>query len=170
MDRWLGFPVEVNERAARVVAAGVVLLAAAVVLTQSVVLLAILALGFAARVAAGPRYSLLGRLAAQVIAPMWGEPKVVPGAPKRFAQSVGLAFSGAALVAVAVFDSWSVATGILGVLIVFATLEATLGFCAGCFVFARLMAWGLVPQAICVECADITARQGVIAPLGVTSS
>ncbi len=154
----MSFPTVVNEKAARVVAALVVALAATTILTRSSVLLALLAGGFALRVAAGPRFSPFGRLASQVLAPRLGAPRPVAGAPKRFAQAVGLAFSTGALVAALGFGSWPVAIGVLAVLVVFATLEAVVGFCAGCWVFARLMAWGLVPQETCVECADITRR------------
>ena len=58
-----GFPAVVNEKAARVVAGGVVLLTAITLLTGWLWLSALLATGFALRVAAGPRYSPLGQLA-----------------------------------------------------------------------------------------------------------
>jgi hypothetical protein len=40
-----------------------------------------------------------------------------------------------------------------------ATLESVLAFCAGCQVFALLMRAGVIPEAVCAECADIWARQ-----------
>ena len=43
-------------------------------------------------------------------------------------------------------------------LVVAATLEAALGLCIGCKVFAGLMRAGIVPETVCVECADISAR------------
>ena len=46
----------------------------------------------------------------------------------------------------------------LAMLIVAATLEAALGLCIGCKVFAGLMRAGIVPETVCVECADISAR------------
>ena len=52
----------------------------------------------------------------------------------------------------------AVAVGLLAVLVVFAVLESVFGFCAGCWVFGHLMRWGLVPEAICVECQDISLR------------
>ena len=42
--------------------------------------------------------------------------------------------------------------------VVFPALEAGLGICVGCIVFGWLMRVGLVPESVCVECADITAR------------
>ena len=83
------FPNPVNEKAARVVAAGVAASAALTLATGWLWLVPLIALGFLARVAAGPRFSVLGRLATQVIAPRLGPAKLVPGPPKRFAQAVG---------------------------------------------------------------------------------
>jgi hypothetical protein len=42
--------------------------------------------------------------------------------------------------------------------VVAAGLESVLGVCLGCRVFAQLMALGLVPEAICADCADISGR------------
>lgn len=152
------FPTVVNEKAARVVAAFVAALGALGALTQWRWVPVMLAVGFALRVLAGPRFSPIGRLAAQVIAPRLGRPKLVPGAPKRFAQGIGLALTGVATVA-ALSGASTLATVLLGVLTLFATLEAALGFCAGCLMFAGLIRLGVVPERICVECADITLRQ-----------
>ncbi len=156
------FPAVVNEKAARVVAAGVVLLAGATILTGWLWLAVVLALGFALRVASGPRLDPLGRFAARVVAPHLGRPRPVSGTPKRFAQGVGLVFSGAAVVAYALGAS-GVAGGVLGVLVLFAALEAGIGFCAGCYAFALLMRAGIVSDDTCVECGDITLRRPVAA-------
>ena len=156
------FPAVVNEKAARVVAAGVVVIAGATIITGWLWLAVVLALGFALRVAAGPRFDPLGRFAAKVVAPRLGEPRLVSGKPKRFAQGVGLAFSSAAVAAYAV-GATGVAGVVLGVLVVFAALEAAVGFCAGCYAFALLMRAGVVSDDTCVECADITVRRPVAA-------
>ncbi|MYC64663.1 MAG: DUF4395 domain-containing protein [Caldilineaceae bacterium SB0661_bin_34] len=148
------FPNPVNEVAARVVAGLVVGLSLATILTGQAWLMFVLAYGFLARVATGPTLSPMGLLATRVIAPRIGEPKLVPGPPKRFAQTVGLGFSVAALVLHFVAGSPVAANVVLAVLILFAALEAFLGFCAGCFVFDYLMRWGLVPQSVCEECAN----------------
>ena len=68
MRNAFGFPAVVNEKAARVVAGGVVLITATALLTGWLWLSAVLAVGFALRVAAGPRYSPLGQLATKVVA------------------------------------------------------------------------------------------------------
>ena len=152
------FPNPVNEHAARVVAAGVAVLALITLATGWLWLIVLLAVGFAARVLSGPRFSLLGRLATQVIAPRLGPAKLVPGPPKRFAQAIGLALTGTAAIAGLVFGAHSLAIGLVGVLLVFATLESVLGLCAGCWLFGLLMKTGLVPAETCAECADIWAR------------
>lgn len=162
MAQILGFPNPVNEKAARSVAAGVVVLSLVGAITGWWVVLLVLAYGFAARVATGPTLSPLGQLATRVIAPRLGTPKLVPGPPKRFAQAIGLTFSGAALI----FDLaglQGISTILLVVLAVFATLESVLGFCAGCFVFGRLMRAGLIPADTCAACADISLRRKVSA-------
>jgi hypothetical protein len=152
------FPAVVNEKAARTVAAGVVVLGLATIATGWLWLAVVMAVGFALRVASGPRVDPLGRLAARVVAPRLGAPRMVSGTPKRFAQGVGLVFSTAAAVALAL-GAGTAATVVLGVLVLFATLEAGLGFCAGCYAFALLMRAGVVSDDTCVECADITLRQ-----------
>ncbi len=155
----LTFPNPVNETAARVVAGGVVVLGGLTLLTQQWWLAALVAVGFALRVAAGPRFSPLGRLAVHLVAPRFGAPRLVPGPPKRFAQAVGLVVSGNAAVAALAFGATGLASVLLGVLVVFVTLESALGFCAGCWAFGHLMRLGVIPDDTCAACNDITLRQ-----------
>ena len=116
-----------------------------------------LAVGFLARVLAGPKLSPLAQLATRVVAPQLGVPKLVPGPPKRFAQSIGLVITVAAAASLWL-DHPAVAAGLLGVLLMFATLEAVVGFCAGCWMFGQLMRLGVIPERTCVACADIWRR------------
>lgn len=160
----LTFPNPVNEKAARVVAGGVTVLSALTLATQWWWLAVVLALGFALRVAAGPRFSPLGRLAVHVIAPRFGEARLVPGPPKRFAQAIGLLTSGAAAVAALGFGATTVASVLLAVLVVFALLESVVGFCAGCWAFGHLMRLGVIPEDTCAACNDLTLRQKVTQP------
>ncbi len=153
----IGFPDVVNEKAARVVAGGVVVLGLVTLATGWYWLLVPLALGFLARVLTGPKLSPLGQLATRVVAPRLGAPRFVPGPPKRFAQSIGLAFSVAALLSAALGQP-GLAAVLLGVLVVFATLESVVGFCAGCWMFAQLMRLGVIPEDVCVACRDIWRR------------
>jgi hypothetical protein len=64
---------------------------------------------------------------------------------------VGLVFSSLALV-LFFFVTPLAAKIVIGILALFAALEAGLGFCAGCFVFGYLMRWGLIPESVCREC------------------
>jgi Domain of unknown function (DUF4395) len=154
------FPNPVNEKAARVVA-GVVALAGALILaTGWYWLLVPLAYGFWARVLTGPTLSPLARAAIKV-AP--GDPKYVPGPPKRFAQGMGAAITSAALVFWLTGDTTGAAI-LTGALVAAATLESVFAFCLGCQVFALLMRAGLVPASVCAECADITLARGRPAP------
>lgn len=156
------FPNPVNEKAARTVATGVVAISALTIVTGWWWLTVPLALGFIGRVLAGPRLSPLGWLAMKVIGPRLGTPKFSPGPPKRFAQGIGAVFSTTAAALALVFGQTLAAGIVLGVLLVFATLEAALGFCAGCFVFAHLMRLGVIPEETCEACADITLRRPVM--------
>ena len=93
------FPNPVNEVAARMVAGMVVALSLAIIFTDQSWLLFLLAYGFLARVATGPTLSPMGQFATRVLVPLVGNPqRSVPGPPKRFAQTIGLVFSIAALV------------------------------------------------------------------------
>jgi hypothetical protein len=154
----IGFPNPVNEKAARVVAGGVVLMALAAIAFELEWLLIVIALGFLARVLTGPKLSPLGRLATKVVAPRLGEPKYVPGPPKRFAQAMGLTMSTAAVLLYFVFDAHTAAWVVTGVLAGAATLESVFALCLGCQVFAGLMRLGLIPEETCEACADIWAR------------
>jgi Domain of unknown function (DUF4395) len=149
----LAFPDPVNEKAARVVAGGVLVIALAALATGAEWLAAVLAVGFLLRVLSGPRFSPLGLLATKVVAPRLGDPKYVPGPPKRFAQGIGLAVTTAAAILAIGLDDDTAAAVLLAVLVVAAGLESLAGFCLGCRAFALLMRAGLVPQSVCERCA-----------------
>ncbi|GAB11336.1 hypothetical protein GOARA_067_00780 [Gordonia araii NBRC 100433] len=154
------FPNPVNDYAARSTAGLVIVLAVASIVVNQWWLYALLALGFALRVAGGPKYSPFGRLAVHVIVPkIWKKEKLVPGPPKRFAQTVGLVFG---LVAT-VFSlaGWGLAAQItIGLLIVAAFLEFAFGICLGCITFGYLQRIGLVPESVCEACNNINLDRG----------
>lgn len=144
------FPDPVDETAARVVAAGVVLQAVAFLVLREGWLLVPLVYGFAARVLTGPTLSPLGQLATRVVAPrIPGVHRRVPGPPKRFAQGVGLVFSSTAAIAW-LAGAPALAVAVLLGLVVAATLESAFAICLGCLVYNRI--WG------CEDCADISDR------------
>lgn len=165
MTKLLNFPSEVNDTSARIVASGAVLMAAGYAATGWAWLLIPLTYGFVARVLSGPTFSPLARLATQAITPrLKGPHRIVPGPPKRFAQAIGALFSITAsilfLLDFSVASRW-VAAALAGP----AFLEAAFGFCVGCKMFAGLMRIGVIPESVCVECSDISARlraQGAI--------
>ena len=86
-----------------------------------------------------------------------GEPKLVPGPPKRFAQGIGAVLSIAAfalLIAGASLAGWT----LMVLLVVAASLEAVIGLCLGCIIFGVLARRGLIPAGICEECANFSPR------------
>lgn len=160
------FPNPVNEKAARTVAAGVVVLCVAILvltLTEGsgwLWLTVVLAYGFVARVATGPTLSPLGQLATRVVAPRLGASRPVPGPPKRFAQAIGATLSVAAAIAALGFGSATVALVLVALILVAATLESVFAICLGCAIFAQLMRLGMIPEETCEACNNIQARLG----------
>jgi hypothetical protein len=161
---FFSFPHPVNEKAARVVAGGVLVLAIVTLATSWYWLLAVIAAGFVARVLTGPKLSPLGRLATGVVAPRLGPPKYVSGPPKRFAQGIGATVTTIGAVAALAFGADGVADVALVMIIVAAGLESIFGYCVGCKLFGVGMRAGLVPAEVCAECADIWARPGMSRP------
>ena len=84
-------------------------------------------------------------------------PPQVPRPPKRFAQAIGLLFSGSALIA-ELAGATPVAVVLIVGLLIAASLEAFLAVCLGCMVFQRLMRWGIIPASVCEACNDLTTR------------
>jgi hypothetical protein len=154
----IGFPRTINEKAARVVAGVVAVIALVALLVPAHWLVVPLAYGFWARVLTGPRLSPLGLLASRVIAPRLGRPKDVSGPPKRFAQGMGAAITTAGVVALALGAS-GVVTVLLALILLAAALESVLALCVGCKIFGLLMRTGAIPDEICAECSDIWARR-----------
>ena len=154
LRRAFAFPNPVNEYAARATAGIVVVLSVAALLSQSGWALWAIAIGFALRVAGGPRYSPEGWLAVHVIAPRLGPARLVAGPPKRFAQALGLVVSVAAATLHAsglAVAAWSV----FGIVVVAASLDAFVGFCLGCWIFGRLQDAGLIPASVCEACSNV---------------
>jgi hypothetical protein len=164
MNNLFAFPNPVNEKAARVVASTVLILVVVILLTAWYWLLVPLAYGFWARVLTGPTLSPVGWAAQNVIAPRLGEKKPVAGPPKRLAQGMGALMSSAALILALVLGDQTGADGVLIVFLIPVALEAVFGYCLGCKIFYALMRAGLVPEAVCAQCADISGRLRAPAP------
>jgi hypothetical protein len=158
MSKFFSFPNPVNETSARIVAGGAVIMGIAFVLSGNGWVLLPLTYGFIARVLTGPRLSPLGRLATQVLTPRLSfEHRFVPGPPKRFAQGVGAAFTITASV-LFVFGATGAAQVVIALLVVAAFLESAFAVCLGCIGFGLLMKIGVIPEAVCEECNNFTAR------------
>lgn len=159
MARLFAFPNPVDEVSARLVAGGVVALSVSYVATAWTPLVVILALGFLARVLTGPTLSPLGQVVTRVVRPALPvDARPTPGPPKRFAQGIGATLSTAAVLAVLAFGAVGVGQVLVGMVTVAASLEAFLGLCLGCKLFALLMRAGIVPESVCEDCADISGR------------
>lgn len=156
----LTFPHPVNEVAARLVAAGVLVMALLVAVAGETWVLLPLAYGFLARVAAGPRWSPLGLVVTRVLVPRLPvAPRPVPGPPKRFAQAIGAILAVTAAGLAFPLGDPGAARAVTGLIALAATLEAGFGLCIGCRLFAGLIRLGVVPERICLECTDLAARR-----------
>jgi hypothetical protein len=157
------FPNPVNETSARLVAGGVLIQAVMYLVFQQTWMLFPLALGFVARVLAGPTLSPLGQFVTRILTPrLNAEHRLVPGPPKRFAQGIGATFTVSALIA-ALVGSTVVPIVLVAGIVVAATLESVFAFCLGCVVFNRLMRWGVIPSEVCESCNDLSARLSISA-------
>ena len=160
ITNFFSFPELINEVAARLVAIGVLVLSSVVLFllldknNYVLFFLSILIYGFLARVSSGPKISPLALFVTKLIVPRLNfKEKLVPGPPKRFAQGIGLIFSlFTAITFVVNLNSISIL--LISILILFAALEAFIGFCAGCKVFKLLMNIGLIPNNVCEKCSN----------------
>lgn len=122
-------------------------------------LLPLMAAGFWLRVAAGPRLSPVALIANRLIAPRLGTPKMVPGPPKRFAQTIGAITTTAGTLLALPLGIEAAGYVVFAIMAIFATLESVFALCVGCQVFALLMRAGIIPQEVCEACSDITLRR-----------
>ncbi len=153
------FPNPVNETSARLVAGSVAVLAVLTVAFQQGWLLPVLAYGFVARALTGPTLSPLALLATRVVTPRLPvSHRYSPGPAKRFAQAIGAAFTVTATLLWFAAGEHGAALVLVGVLAVFASLEAAFGLCVGCQAFYLGMRLGLVPPHVCEDCARVLAR------------
>ncbi len=158
MKRLFSFPNPVNDASARTVALGVVTMCVLALATGWRWVLVPLTYGFLARVATGPTLSPLGQFAVRVAGPRltrWQ--RSVPGAPKRFAQGIGATLTVAASL-LTLTVGWSAGRWLLVPLLAAASLEGFAGFCLGCTIFSWLMRLGVVPESVCEQCSDLSAR------------
>ena len=114
--------------------------------------------GFIARVLSGPKFSPLGRIATQVITPrIKVQHRLVAGPPKRFAQGVGATFTIVASVLM-LSGADTAARVVIAGLVGAAFLESAFAVCLGCIMFGWLMRAGVIPEDVCEECNNFSAR------------
>ncbi|GAB3066328.1 DUF4395 domain-containing protein [Intrasporangium mesophilum] len=162
------FPAVVDDVTVRLIAAVVLVIGVIALATQQWWLYAVLAVDFSLRAALGPKFSPIAQLVQRWIRPAVSAPKrPTPGPPKRFAATIGavLTLAATALWVVSLVTGSAVALGLVvaigAIMVVFPALESILGICVGCLLFSGLMRVGVIPDEICLECADITKRRQV---------
>lgn len=152
------FPNPVNETSARLVAGSVAVLAVLTVAFQQGWLIPVLAYGFLARALTGPTLSPLGLLATRVVTPrLRVRHRYAPGPAKRFAQTIGAAFTATATLLYYAGGMHTAAFVLVGAIAVFASLESAFGLCVGCQAFYLGMRLGFVPPSVCENCARMLA-------------
>jgi hypothetical protein len=158
MRNLFSFPNPVNETSARLVAGAVAVIAVLTIAFQQGWLIPVLAYGFLARVLTGPTLSPLAQLATRVVTPRLDvRTRYSPGPAKRFAQAIGAVFTVTATLLYYAAGQHTAAFALLGIVAVFASLEAAFGLCVGCKAFYLGMRLGLVPPSVCEDCARILA-------------
>ena len=154
------FPRVVDDVSVRLIAGVVLVLAIAALALDQWWIYAVLAVDFTLRTAFGPKASPLAQGVQRFVRPrVKAAKRPTAGPPKRFAAGIGAALTTVAAVLWVLGVAAPAVVTIGAVMIVFPALEAILGICVGCKVFAVLMKLGLVPEEICLECADISLRQ-----------
>jgi hypothetical protein len=162
-DGIFGFPEQVDERAVRITAGGVGLMALTAIVARRPELFVVIAYGFWARVVAGPRLSPLALLATRVVTPrLRGSARLVAGPPKRFAQALGAVASTSAVLVYYLAGQRTAAYAIAGLMVFLATLEAALRICVGCILHGWLVRRGVVDSVECADCADVGLRVGAV--------
>lgn len=160
MYELFSFPNPVNETSARLVAGAVAVLGVVTLLFQQGWLLPVLAYGFLARALTGPTLSPLALLATRVVTPrLHVAHRFSPGPAKRFAQSIGAAFTVSATLLWFAAGAHAAALALVAALVVFASLESAFGLCVGCRAFYLGMRLGLVPPSVCEDCTRVLAAR-----------
>jgi len=154
------FPRVVDDVTVRLTAAVVLVLAIAALALHQWWIYAVLAVDFTLRVAFGPKASPVTQGVQRLLRPrVRAAKRPTAGPPKRFAAGIGAALTAVAATLWALGIATPVVVTIGAIMVAFPALEAILGICVGCRVFAVLMKLGVVPKEICLECADISLRQ-----------
>ena len=157
MARISRFPNVVDDVSVRLIAGAVLLLGTVALAAQQWWLYAVLAVDFVLRAGWGPSASPLARLVKRARPLVKVSPQYTAGPPKRFAAAVGAVLTTAATVLW--LTGATVPVVVIGaVMVAFPALEALGGICVGCLVFGLLMRVGIIPESVCLDCANISRR------------
>ena len=161
------FPRVVDDVTVRLIAAVVLLLSVAALGLHQWWIYAVLAVDFILRVTFGPKASPIAIGVQRLVRPrLTADKRPTAGPPKRFAAGIGAALTTVAAIVWAFGGAAPVVVTIGAIMIVFPALESVLGVCVGCKAFGLLMKLGVVPEEICLECADISLRRRTIPSAG----
>jgi hypothetical protein len=127
----------INENKARLTAFFVFILGVIFLVTGLWIIIAFLMFDFFLRANNWGKYSLLAILSDAIIKQLNIKNKPTDRAPKRFAAGVGLVFATGILILVLLHAS-ILKIVVTSVLLLFAFLEAFVGFCAGCHAYSIL--------------------------------
>lgn len=159
------YPAEVDDVTVRLVAGAVLIISSIGLVTGQWWIYALLALDFGARVLWGPSRSPLVTAIVRWVRPRVRlAPRPTAGSPKRFAAGIGavMTLTAAVLGIVTLLTSNPVTGAIViaigVVMVVFPALEAFLGLCVGCKLFALMARLGLVREDVCVDCVGNNHR------------
>lgn len=137
MNKNLKCPIDfvtINENQARLTALQVVILIIIWLFTEQSFISVFLIVDFLLRASNYGNYSILNRISIYLIRNFSIANKPVERGPKRFAALVGLIFT--VSITVLSLSNFVIPSKILAfVLLIFASLEAFVGFCAGCYVY-----------------------------------
>jgi hypothetical protein len=154
------FPRVVDDVTVRLVASVVLVLAMVALAFHQWWIYPVLAVDFILRTTFGPNASPVARGVQRFIRPRVSTARrPTAGPPKRFAAGIGAVLTSVATALWVLGIADPVVMTIGFIMVVFPALEAILGLCVGCRVFAVLMKFGVVPEEICLECSDISLRR-----------
>lgn len=154
------FPRVVDDVSVRLIASIVLLLAMAALALHQWWIYAVLAVDFILRTRFGPGASPIALGVQHLVRPrVRALKRPTAGPPKRFAAGVGAVLTSVAAALWVLGLANPVVVSIGFIMVIFPALEAIVGLCVGCKVFGVLMRLGVVPQEICLECADISLRR-----------
>lgn len=128
----------VNERVVRCNALITIILVSVSILLNSTFLLFFLVADFFIRAFTSMPTSPVSYISKQVVSWLRLEIKAIDKAPKIFAARLGFLMSAAILV-LYISGYFIASVVVAGILILFAFLELSIGFCAGCFIYTYLV-------------------------------